>query len=124
MSRKVEALDLMALYSKGSNNGWNDFLAECRARHDINRLARMRYALQAGMDDLAKKKLNSDEMVAWFLRLQRSIENTVKSIIRERHPNPLDNAIRAAQPGVRPTWDSVKKQRDQLLEEFFRKSGY
>ncbi len=123
VSRQVEAIDLYKLYAKGSNNGWNEFLTECHLKHDVHRMARMRYALQAGMDDLVKKKLNSDEIDKWFFRLQKSLENTMKRILKEKYPTPLDNVHNVKEYGAKK-WKDVKKLRDEEFEAFLRKTGY
>lgn len=81
MSRKFEAINLMALYAKGSANGWNEILNECYLKRDINRLAKIRYQICAGMDDVAKAKLNTDDINTWFVRLTMSLENTAKKNI-------------------------------------------
>ncbi|MBK8260102.1 MAG: hypothetical protein IPK80_02055 [Nannocystis sp.] len=70
------------------------------------------------MDDLAKKKLNTEEMNIWFIRLNRSIENTAKKILREKYPlpedNPLDFENRTAVTG------DMKKKRDDELAKFLK----
>ncbi len=122
MSRKYEAIDLVKLYSKGSNNGWNKVLDECFLRSDINRLAKLRYGIQAGMDDLAKQGLNKEAIVIFFIRLNRSIENTAKQIIRKRHPLPQDNPLIADKHD--PKYLDAKRKRDRELAVFFKTSAY
>lgn len=120
--RKFEALNLMKLYSLGSANGWNQELTKLYKAHDINGLARLRYQLAAGMDDLAKKKLNTEDMCVWFLRLNRSIENTAKKIIREKHPLPEDNPL--AHESYSLDSAAQKKKRDHDLTLFLKNSAY
>lgn len=122
MSRKFEAINLMALYAKGSVNGWNEFLDECFQSQDINRLAKVKYQIQAGMDDLAKGKLNTPEIDVWFVRLCKSIENTAKKIVRLRHPLPGDNPLASKEAAAKHL--AVKRQRDQELANFLRNSSY
>lgn len=122
MSRKFEAINLMALYAKGSANGWNEFLNECRVNRDINRLAKVKYQIQAGMDDLAKGKLNTDEIDVWFIRLCKSIEDTAKKIIRERNPLPGDNPLTSKEAAAKHL--GVKRARDFELAKFLRDSSY
>ena len=120
--RKYEAIDLAKLYALGSTNGWNEVLNDRFAKRDIDGLAKLRYQIAAGMDDLAKKKLNTEEMNIWFIRLNRSIELTAKKILRAKYPlpedNPLDFANRTASTG------DLKKKRDDELARFFKKSAY
>lgn len=111
----------MALYSKGSNNGWNDFLTECVVNMDINRLAKMSYQIQAGMEDLAKLKLNSDEIIVWYIRLLKSLEKTAKNIVRIKYPLPK---IEPNEPQKSKAALEAKRSRDRELAEFFRKSAY
>lgn len=121
--RKEQAVDLMKLYSQGSTNGWNDFLNQCYVNENINRLAKMRYAIQAGMADLAKKKLNTDDMNAWFCRITKSIEKTAKQIIKKKYPLPGDNPLLAKSKEFVDA-HAVKKRRDKELADFMRASSY
>lgn len=120
--RKFEAIDLAKLYALGSANGWNEILNDRAARQDIAGLAKLRYQIAAGMDDLAKKNLNTEEMILWFIRLNRSIENTARKVLREKYPlpedNPLDLANRTAATG------DMKKKRDDELARFLKRSAY
>lgn len=122
MSRKFEAIDLMKLFSKGSANGWNEFLEECFLNQDINRLAKVKYQIQAGMDDLAKGKLNTDELDVWFIRLSKSIDDTARRVIRVRHPLPGDNPTGDAE--LSKKYSDAKKRRDHELKIFLRDSSY
>lgn len=121
--RKVEAIDLMKLYSKGSTNGWNEFLNRCYLNQDINALGRMRYSVQAGMSDLAKKKLNTDDINNWFCRLIKSIEITAKRIIKAKHPLPGDNPL-IAKNSEYIDQRKIKQKRDQELAKFMHESSY
>lgn len=122
MSRKYEALDLTKLYSLGSFRGWNDFLTECLDKGDINALAVLRYRIAAGMDDLAKAKLNTEDMCVFYIRLNRSIENTAKAIIRRKHPLPQDDPLNGSD-STRKTLEA-KRKRDHELQMFMKKSAY
>lgn len=119
--RKQEAVDLLKLYSMGSHKGWNEFLTACVRDQNINSLARMRYSLQAGMDDVAKKKLNDEKIIVFYLRLMRSIEQSAKQIIRIRHPMPGDDP-RLAKLHLDKL--EQKRKRDNELRQFFLKSSY
>lgn len=121
--RKVEAIDLMKLYSKGSTNGWNEYLSKCYSNRDINSLARMRYSVQAGMADLAKKKLNTDDINIWFCRIIKSLEITAKRIIKAKYPLNLDNPLLAKNAKFSDEL-KIKRKRDQELAKFINESSY
>lgn len=121
--RKYQAIDLMKLYSKGSNNGWNSFLNHCYETRNINALAKMRYSVQAGMTDLSKNKLNTEEINVWFCRIIKSLEITAKRIIKLKHPLPQDNPLIAN----KKQWVDhklIKKKRDEELAKFMISSSY
>jgi hypothetical protein len=119
--RQHDAIDLMKLNATWDTNAWNSFLSACHKCHDIKTLAKTRYALQAGMVDLSKKKMNTDKMIIWFIRLQKSVEDTMKLIIREKNPNPCDNPLKAHK---NIEFKDKKSERDHELELFLKKSGY
>lgn len=119
--RKFEAINLMKLYSLGSSNGWNQELTKYYNRMDINGLAKLKYQIQAGMDDLVKAKLNTDEINTWFLRLNKSIEDTAKKIIKKKFPSPIDDPLKAAQFS---DMKELKTKRDKELVQFLVKSSY
>jgi hypothetical protein len=125
----------MKLYAQGSANGWNEYLTAMTNAKNINALARMRYALQAGMDDLTKLKMNDEKMSVFYIRLLKSVENTAKIIIRELHPMPndvpamyLNKKIPTFGIGQKPAWVekalNAKRKRDRELELFFTNSSF
>jgi hypothetical protein len=127
MSRKVDAIDLIKLYSLGSHNGWNQALDDHFVRLDVSGLARIYYGIQAGMDDLVKNKLNDEKMNVWFLRLQRSIENTMKAILRRKYPNPYDSPApitESEKSTIEMRWLDIKRKRDHEFELFLKKARY
>lgn len=121
--RKHNAIDLMKLKAHGSHVGWNEALQKFYDNQDINGLAKLRYGIQAGMDDLVKAKLNTEEMCNWFLRLSRSIEITAKRIIKIRHPYPQDNPLIAKDLEF-VSVATQKTKRDNDLIAFLTKSSY
>lgn len=121
--RKHNAIDLVKLKAHGSHVGWNEALQKFYDAQDINGLAKLRYSIQAGMDDLVKAKLNTDEMNCWFIRLNRSIEITAKRIIKLRHPYPQDNALIAKNLEF-VSVATQKTKRDNDLMAFLVKSSY
>jgi hypothetical protein len=122
MSRKYEAIDLLKLRTHGSTKGWNDFLNECLVKLDIHALAKVRYRICAGMDDLAKAHLNTEEICVWFVRLNRSLEVTAKKIIRIKHPMPGDKGTKVKEM-VSESY-AAKKKRDFELQKFMKESAY
>ena len=121
----MESIDLFKLYAQGSHVGWNEFLTDCLNKQDINRLCKMMRAIQHGADDLAKKKLNDEKMNLFYIRLLKSIEMTVRKIIRIKHPNPRDNPMFKNNPALAEAkWIEVKCKRDQELEMMLRKASY
>lgn len=121
--RKVESIDLMKLYSQGSHKGWNEYLNKCYNDRNINSLAKMRYSVQAGMDDLVKKKLNTDEINNWFCRIIKSLEITAKRIIKAKYPLNIDNPLLAKDSKYFHEI-KIKKKRDQELAKFMHESSY
>lgn len=119
--RQYEAIDLMKLYTLGTSTKWNQMLRSCLERLDINTLAKTRYQLQAGMDDLAKQKLNTDDINLQYIRWIKSIEKTAKQIIRIKHPEPGDNPLIASKY---PDRLSAKRARDFELMKFMKASSY
>lgn len=114
-------IDLLKLRANGHQRDWNAYLDRCVQSRDLNGLMMTLREIQQGMADLAKKKLNTPDMVQFFLRLQRSLENTVKKIFREKNPNPCDNPLTAAQF---LEFQSDKRQRDLELERAMRKGSF
>ncbi len=125
MSRQTDAIDLIALYAKGSNNGWNEFLTECHQKQDVNRLTKVMRGIQIGMDDAAKLHLPDDKIAVFYVRLLKSIENTMKQILRSKYPNPRDNPLAARNPAwADKKWQEIKRKRDHEFELFMRKASF
>lgn len=125
-TRKYDSIDIMKLWAQGSANGWNEFLSDCSNGNDINKLARMRYSLQAGMDDLTKIKMNDEKMSVFYMRLLKSVENTAKQIIRKLYPMPHDApTIHGIKSKKKPLSAlEAKRRRDKELELFLIKSSF
>ena len=100
---------------------WNGWLTDCLRKRDLPELRKILYGIEAGMADLAKQKLNTQDMILFFIRLQRSIYITMKRVVRERNPNPCDDPIDAMD---NPDRLEAKRERDQQFERDFLKSGY
>lgn len=121
MARQNEAIDLLRLYSRGDTAGWNELLNVHVRDQNINGLARLRYSVQAGMDDLAKKKLATEPIQIWYCRLIKSIENSARAILRRRHPMPHDNPLTRV---TDPRAIEAKKKRDTEFSKFLIRSSY
>lgn len=123
MSLKHNGIDILELYSKGDPYKWNAFLDKCVEDKNINRLADTLRELQVGMAELAKKKLNTEDINNQFARWTRSIDQTAKKIIRQLHPLPQDNPLIAKKKEF-VDQAKIKRQRDDELEKFLRRSSY
>ena len=118
MKGKPHKIDILKLYAKSNTEEWNRFLTWSLAKGDLSGLEKVLYGLQLGMLDLAKKKMNTDKITIFFLRLQRSLERTIRDVIRKRDPHPLDNPMNKEKFGH--MIDS-KKKRDMDIEKHLRK---
>ena len=117
----------MKLYTHGRVEVWNEALTDCYNKKDINRLAKIKYQLSAGMDDLAKLKMNTEKINLWFLRLQRSIEVTAKRIIKAKFPMPGDTLTidnKSMNDTEKKRMLLAKRKRDQELNKFMHDSNY
>lgn len=121
MKRKHPTIDILKFYAACDNKVWNKFLYRCVLKKDIRKLTQMQYGFQAGMKDLTDKKLNSDKIVNFFIRIQRSIENTMKEIWRQENDNPLYS------PGnsdLRSEYIVDKREKDHNFELFLKDSRF
>ena len=118
---KSEAIDILKLYAEGDPKTWNAFLSRALARSDVSGLTDVLRRLQMGMDNLAVQKLNTEEISILFLRLQRSVENTLKEIHRAKNPNPL---FTTSDPQLRSKHIADKQRKAHELELFLKKARY
>jgi len=116
--RKWPEVNLLDLYIKGDHQKWNKMLTNCLMTNNVNKLMQLLYGIQVGMDSVAKRKLNSDKMNLFFIRLQRSLESTAKKIYRRYYPCPQDIGFRS------PKHLLVKRKRDEAFERFLRDSSF
>lgn len=125
VERRWPAIDLMKLFTGGHSLKWNDYLTRCDRTGNLDDLMKTLYGIQAGMDDLVKAKMTSEKINQLFLRLQASIENTARRIIKRRIPSPLDHGS-----GVTLTAKEkleligIKRRRDAEFEKFVRKASF
>jgi hypothetical protein len=118
-------INLLELYAKGSTNGWNEFLNDCLNKQDTNRLAKVMRAIQIGMDEVVKLRLNEEKVCIFYIRLLKSIENTLRAILRKKYPNPRDNPLfNKNKDLLEKKWHEIKIKRDQEFEAFLRKSSF
>jgi len=127
--RQWHNVDLLKLYNFCSTEHWNNFLTICVARQDVLTLQKTYYGCQAGMDKLAKDKLNSEKIVNWYLRLIKSIEQTVKTIYRIKYPTKLDDPITAQSLKVSNPIEyqkhiNIKRERDLAYEAWLTKASF
>jgi len=126
IGRKYPAVDLMKLYAKGNEKTWCEYLAKVQKEQDFYGALKMRFGLQAGMDDLVKKKLDTTAIHIWFARLITSIEKNLRWIYRSKNPNPLDNPSNKKNYSDRQLIEfrRLKKERDENFERILREWGY
>ena len=125
--RKYPAINLMELYQNGTPEEWNAWLTRCLKYQDVYELQKAYYRLQAGMDDVAKTKVNIPGLNEWYLRLLRSVERTVKSIYKQKFPCHNDDPLRVAKPGEfieLKKEAEMKRNRDRAFEVWLRAAMY
>ena len=118
---KLDYIDLMKLFTLGSANGWNEFLADCERGCLINKLADVQVRIQRGMAKLAKDGLNTEEMITFYCRLSKSLDDTAKKIDKKLNPVLNDNPL-LAQKDEKSV--KAKKQRDANREAWRKKVSY
>lgn len=121
-SRKHEAIDLLVLYTLHKDEVWYGFLNDCLVKRDFRRLLATQYALGVGMDNLAKKKLNTEEMISFYFELLNSLEATMRKIHKELRKNPCDNPLNTKEHSVLATEE--KRKSDIEFENILRKNRF
>lgn len=126
IGHKYPAVDLLKLYSQGNEKTWCDYLLKVQKTKDFEGALKMRFGLQAGMDDLVKKRLDTTAIHIWFSRLIVSIEKNLRWIYREKYPNPLDNPLN--KKGLTNeqfvNFRRMKRERDQNFEIILKQWSY
>lgn len=120
-SSRTDYIDLIKLQALGSANGWNEFLTDCDRGCLVNKLNDVQQRLELGLAKLAREKMDTPEMVAFYCRLIKSIDNTYKKINKKMHKNILDdptNKIKDAKAL------KEKRDRDHNLELWRKKNSY
>lgn len=95
MPYKYPMIDLPRLLREWTAKDWEAFLEKCEREADIEKLKSTLYGICRGMSELAKCQLNDDRMSTAFCHLQRSIEVTMKRILRRKYPSMLDKELDA-----------------------------
>jgi hypothetical protein len=119
--RKKQSIDILKLYTTSNYGEWNVFLYKCLLKNDVTKLMDTRQRLQIGMDDLTKKNFNTEKISIFFIRLQRSIDKTLKEIYRREFDNPLYN------PNNKSMYDEFiddKRKKDNDLEKIILSGSY
>lgn len=118
-------IDLVKMCASWNQETWYDFLYTLYLNSDMQEASDVLRRLQMGMDQLVKKKLNTDHMGNWFLRLTTELEQTMKIIYRKHNENPLYDSRNKDKLG--DDFDAAKREKKRLDQEFykqFRKSTY
>lgn len=92
MKYKYPMIDLGRLLLQWNEDDWTAMLSKCERDADVEKLKSTLYGICRGMSELARVKLNDERTVLAFMNLQRSIEVTLKRILRKKYPSILDNA--------------------------------
>lgn len=125
---KYQEVSILEIFSKGNPIQWNTWLTRCLASQDISALKKTYNGLQINMASLAKKNLSNEQIDILFIRLQRSIEITLKRILKHKHPSPLDNPLNKNDPKFAAEDMKkhllAKRKRDHEFELFLRKESY
>lgn len=116
-----EHIDLIWLYCNCDAQKWNAYLTESLNRGDVQGLIDTLRRIQKGMDKAYKDKLATDKVVELFIRLQRSIEITLKKIYRQRHHNPLYDPLAKVD---KSKFIDDKRQKDNNFEKFLKQVRY
>jgi len=126
--RHTSGIDLLRLYSRGENSGWNAMLKDCYKKRDINSLVKIHRELSIGMTELENKKLNNEKINIWFVRLLRSLEITGLRIGKQIWPNRLDTI--SPEEKAKLTIQEIKlltahkAERTQKIMGHFRKEAF
>lgn len=85
VGRKWPKIDLINFIANNTYKDWNKYLAKCESDKNITSLVATYYGFQIGMQYAVKQKLNTPFVVNTFIRLQRSIEKTLKRIYKQTY---------------------------------------
>lgn len=118
MKGKPHKIDILKLYANNNSQEWNLFLSTCLNNKNLQALEKVLYGIQLGMNDVANKGLNTDKINIFFIRLQRSLERTIRDIVRLKEPHALDNPLNVEKFGY---LKDSKQKRDHNIEKHLKK---
>jgi hypothetical protein len=124
VTRKHETLNLVLLFTDWTDARWASFLTKKIRSRDFNGLLQARWGLQAGMNDLAKNKLNLDKWVMKYIRWNKSLEVALRSLYRSRYPNPLDRPGTILDPSTHEKALNAKRNRDRTFESILKGQSF
>lgn len=128
MKHKYPMIDLGRLLLVWSEVEWCAMLKKCEEEGDVEKLKSTLYGICRGMSELAKVKLNDQKTCDAFCNLQRSIEVTLKRILRRKYPSLLDkapelNLNNVEEHKLRRELDN-KRKRDLEFKNFLRDARF
>ena len=143
-TRKHPNISILSIRERFCPADWIAFLTNYYNKRDIIGLGKALYGIQADMSDLTKQGMNDASLVNFFIRLQRSIEDTARRILKLKYPSPLDNIannldvkkrlaiknncqglseIESAQKDFK-AHELIKKRRDAEFNQFIKDSSF
>jgi hypothetical protein len=121
--RKYESLDPVKMYATLKRPFWKQLLENSMNKQDTNTLMKWRYGLQAGLADAnANGRITTEKMDQWVIARIKDIENAVRYIVKERHPNPADYLN--PDPAIAKKAVEAKRKRDREYQLFLMKSNF
>ncbi len=124
MKRKFDSIDPMKLAAKLKRKEWRAILERAMNKSSMNSLIKWRYGLQAGLADAnSRGKVTTEEIDVWVIARIKDIENAMKHILRERHPNPMDNPLNT-DLDTQDKCTEAKRKRDREFQSFLMRSNF
>jgi len=120
INKKYPRVSLIDIIYNHNSNEWIKFLTKCHVNNDVEMLKRTLYGIQYDMSELAKQKLNTNEISTMFLRLQKSLQDTARKIYRKIYPMPQDKG----KGKQYLNFIDVKRNRDKAFQEWLRDSSF
>lgn len=111
IKRKWPKIDLVHFVANNTYKQWNKYLTRCEYQENVTSLVATYYGLQIGMQDAVRRKLNTPQIIEVFIRLQRSIEKTLRRMYKKKH-----NKIYMDPLSAEPTKNAILKKKAQDYE--------